>query len=684
MTVITLPNAAPPDQLPDAVWSPQSTASAPIANPSAAIVGFTGEFSRGPENTLIWCRDIAALESNFGPETANPVVQAPLNGWVSARNLYACGLQNVGVNRVMGATGRTAYVALLDAGNAPILSILAATPGTWANGKLQIIPAAGTAASTFKVTVTNTGTSEPPVIIDNLPYGSAGAIAASIAAINAAGGLLVKARLPLGPAPSGPATFALVTTGTLPPGDYRVVTTYTDAGGRETQAGPETAAITVPAGNNGQINLTVAAKPAWAVQTNVYVTGADGGAGAEVFSGSTAGTTYAVSATPTSSRRPPKQSEALLTTGTSTAVPVFGTITLPTTLTPAGNTSNGDDGANVQASVALGAGGDTASGIYVFANATPKPAYVFMGGGANTDATAWQAQAQLAQANNWTAVVSFPKGTSSATALSTWASFKSSMGAYGAYIKAAWNWFQTTDTLFAGPQWFNPASLFAGISAAQPYNTAAYNKAVPLVTATEYNPDRAGVIVPMAAAGLNVLAKGIAAAPQSFGYWSDTMANGQDGFDVRTNQYLANLVASSVGWVPGTPNSPNTRSAVYTQVFTIFSEEARKGMIPDNGAANLAAVSANTTSGTASATTPTTNSGGQGSSGPLPSDVATAGDVTLGWLIICDDRNNKNPDGTDTDVLNVTIICRLFKNAKQVVILARVSPFVTTAELQAA
>src|SRR4051812_11435959 len=119
MTVITLPNAAPPDQLPGVVWSPQSVASAPAANPSAAIACFTGEFSRGPVDTLIWCGDLPALEDNFGPETPDPLgTLTPLSGWVAGRNLYACGLQNVGINRVMGATGRTAYAALLDGGSA--------------------------------------------------------------------------------------------------------------------------------------------------------------------------------------------------------------------------------------------------------------------------------------------------------------------------------------------------------------------------------------------------------------------------------------------------------------------------------------------------------------------------------------------------------------------------------------
>lgn len=115
-------------------------------------IGLVGTFQRGPVNTPVTVQSYQDLVKQFGEvDTA-----LTLTGTLEARAIFTQGNTSLTVVRVVASStpAVAASVVLKDGTATPatVLTLNAATPGTWANSMAAIV-ATGTISGTFKITL---------------------------------------------------------------------------------------------------------------------------------------------------------------------------------------------------------------------------------------------------------------------------------------------------------------------------------------------------------------------------------------------------------------------------------------------------------------------------------------------------------------------------------------------------
>lgn len=120
------------------------------SNVPTGNIGLVGTFSRGPVNTPVLATSYPDLVKKFGEVDA----AFALTGTIGARGIFKQGNANVYVVRTqLAASPATAAgVAVNDTSATPklVMTLTAATPGTWGNSLIATV-SAGTKAGTFKI-----------------------------------------------------------------------------------------------------------------------------------------------------------------------------------------------------------------------------------------------------------------------------------------------------------------------------------------------------------------------------------------------------------------------------------------------------------------------------------------------------------------------------------------------------
>lgn len=674
MVVMQLPGVAPTTNRPRVIWepipAPQNVGPAP-----AGVGAIIGEFSRGLVDTPKWIGDTRQLQMKFGGVTRNPTdASKPLSGFISAWNVARQGVLDKYIVRVGSALLKTAYVTLLDGSSNPVLTLWAGSPGTWANGSLSVVVVAGVDGTHQSLIVTNAATGESTSFLQ-LPFGSAANVLSAIAQINARGGDLCYATLPvIDPTNGSPGTALSGTTsasgGTIPAGAWRGIGTYTNATG-ETVALPESAVVTTT-GSTSTLTFSVSALPTGATNLKVYLTSNAGVSGTETYAATGAGsaTSVTITAPPAASAvRPPTGPVGpggtivamAPRTSPSTNVPAVGTFPMQATgASAAANYQQGNDGAGSNAARHTGAAGSPNLGLYSLTAVSPAPDYVLYAEAAAADSTEWLNQATLAQQNNWIAVACWPQGTTAEAVPALMATAQATLGAYAAYIKVAFNWAWTyEDTSFGADILVAPHTFLAGISCALDPNVAVYNKPLRGVRDTEWHLSDSQC-QSLITANTDALVGDIPAG--GWGFDSDLLADGSNGFEVRMQQYIALGMGGLLGAYVGEPNTPDTRRAARLDALTYLDSLARAGYIPQNPP------TATTATTTPNVTTATSKTG----AGIQPSAAAataqsTAASPTLYWVVVCDSSNNVI-DGVTTNQLFMDVQVQLAPNIRQAII----------------
>lgn len=650
-----------------------------LAAQPADIVAHAGTATWGPLNTPTWYPNTAEFRRRFGGMTPHPDNAAkPLNGYVSAKAVSAQGVQDKLFVRVSDNTSSTARLQLRDTAAAAVLDLHGEFPGTRANS--------------FQVTVTapDTNGNQTLTIVDNSTLGVIEIItglqtatnAALIAAITSKSQLL-NATQPVLASPVVPPTVAVGTTGgTVPAQTAYFVTTNVDATGKETQASPETGPIVTTGGTNTYTFTQTAS--AGVAHFNVY--GSTTGAGQEIYWGQgTPGTPLVITANPAtpSTVRPPfgpfDANGTLIApvTGAGSAVPLMaGTYTFPVTgATPTLTSRPGSDGVNVSAAQAVGLDVTPATGLYVLAGMDPAvtPNVVFLAEDLAYDTTQWLAQAQLAQANSWRALVAFSPTTtdtqaiaalSTLTALTTPPSAAASV-VTGDFIQAYWGAVNSYDAEYYNADLVtSPAAWAAGVSAVTSPSRAALNVPIqgdcrPLYTLSD---TRAGALIN---ANINPLSARIPL-PHAVGLVEDKALSGSDGQGIRLLSIIARAAARVNAPFVGAVNGPDLWLAAGTTVAGMLNDLANHGDLPANpagqsGIGTPASLSGSTSTATTAAIAIGTAKAKSGAAGAQPSaaaasttGTATTADQASYWVVI-DASNNTATSNQLFEDLYITV-----------------------------
>ena len=611
----------------------------PVAVPlgAADVVAVVGPAIRGPLGTAAWWQDLNDLRQAFGGASLNPKTGRLVDGYTTAKAVTLQGVRDKIFVRAADSTCGSAKVTIMSGTN-PVCTLQAASPGSWANGLTYTI-AQNVAANTWSLTIVNPATGET----DSIPNIPVADNAALLKAINAAA-TLVTASQPTLDNTTAPTVTSSTSSGTLPLGSYSVITTYTNAAG-ETQGSPESAAATLSAA--GQLTVTPTTVPSAATGFKVYA-GAQGQevyAGTGAISGGTA-TPLVVSAPPASTLQPPTTNTATTGAGYTAALPTAGSFAFPSTF--AAGQRPGADGANPSAAQCLGIGGAQPTGANILAGYDPAPNLVVLAEAAGWDQSSWAAQAALAQANGWQAVVSFAPGTTDTQALAALAASPllalttpesaGNLAPLGDYLKVAWPGIVTYDDEATKADLVTGAAGWAaGITAVQPANIPAFNKAIQGDCRPEFRPSRAAM-TPLATANVNVITGKIPLAG-GVGPMTDALLSGQDSYIIRMRSLLADAFLAVSAPFIGLANDATTRLQLRLDVLGVLDGFARVGLLEPNPAGANTAVVPVQTSAAVSATRGTAGA----PQGIQPSLAAAQAAQTPTYAVICDLSNNVVP-----------------------------------------
>jgi hypothetical protein len=627
------------------------------------IIAVVGEFSRGPVDTPLYVESLQDIRTTFGPITPNPngAVNTPLNGYMALLALAQQGVQRKIAVRVGTASLSTAFVTLFNGASA-IISLLASTPGTWANNSLQVTASNGSAASSFNLAIRNNATGENEYFA-NLQYADLNAL---VRTVNATSRLVVASLPLLLPATVAPTASATGADGTIPAGVYYLYATYTNANG-ETTVSPEIGPLTVASTNHVTVTLPT---QTGATGGKLYATTAGGAQGSETFVGTiaTLGSPVNLTSFTTSALLPPSANTATVT-GNSLQpyAGVTTTLTFPVTgATPASGTAPGSDGANAPASRYVGVQGTPSTGVYSLVGLVPHPNLVLLSGTPGTDTTQWTTLAAIGMDNDWVHVSSFATGTSKPAAITSAQSLSAlQASAQADFLKLSYPGIKFQETELYNTQLLMTShALYAGISAVQPANMSAANKPLFGVSAPEYilgNTDREDLIN----ANINAITANVVRnndGSSTWGLQSDRSFSGRPNFEVRMQALILENFGAYVGQFVQTPNTPAVRAQVSSTLKTLLDGWAADGLIP----ANPIGVS---TAGVASPAPTTTNAG------QLPQVAATttqgALNSKLSYVVLCDDSNNVLNGITSKDLI-IDVQVTLFPNIERIIFRASI------------
>lgn len=440
------------------------------------IAGFTFEGNRGEVDVAYDLSSLADFEYFFGKDGYDASGK-PLSGHLAARHLFEVGTATARGVRVAGATLAEGYLLVKNA-TAAMVALHASTAGSWAQS-LEFVITQNTGNSTWNLTVSNTANpTEAADVFTNLPYTNNATL---ISTINATARLIYATQPVLQEMSAAPTVTAAGTGGTLAQGTYYGLATYVTAGGVETQASPETAAIALTAGQTLTVSVPTALG---ASKFNYYMTPVNGVAGSEVYAGQgTPGTNLVISAPPAASTQaPPHVNAAVTGAGDTSALPTAGTFTIASTQT---STSHpGADGANPGAARHLGATntgpGGGPSGAYALFGFDQDPELVFMAGTPGTDTTQWASFGALCSGNGALGLVGFAPGTTSAaakTAVEALSTLIAPNTTAGLALAASWPCATVNDPV-VGAQTVPSQAYFAGMMAVTPRQVSPANKPI--------------------------------------------------------------------------------------------------------------------------------------------------------------------------------------------------------------
>jgi len=663
--VDTLPSTSP---VPGVRTQLASSPPLPPLGP-ADKVGLIGTSDRGVPYVPVYVadRDFAGV---FGGKTLNINAGGQL---LTLRpdfeGVIAQGVQDVACQRVMDATGRTAYITV-SAGGVALFSLVAATPGTWANGMIGSIQNIDTVNQTFDMTITNLLYGQADVL-RKIPYGN---YAAMIKAINVGipnvspAAKLVVATPPMQDAPvPGAVVKNLAAGGTLPAGTYRALLLYYGASYAApfgvngfTESSVETAPVTIALGDT--LTFSVPPQP-WASGFAVYLTPPNGAPGSEYYAGSFSAMTGTIIAPPAANTGLPSPAPNLANQGLA-AQPTTTSFAFPAT-GAARSTGNafGTNGDNPSTAVHIGAQGLPDTGIYRMGAVIPPLQFVVLCGPAATDTTGWDEQARVARANNWQAIFSLPLGTSDAAciaALTTPAMLTLRGMKHADYFKIAYGGLLWYERSIFNADILTPAQAdFAGITAATPANTAAGNKPLGRGDDTESTISDETRLTALWSVGANPLINNIPAG--GIGFMRDTMFSGRESFEMRLIMLLVDDLNAVLGRYAQVPNDPDLWASAQNVCLARMNARAAADIFPSNpegGFTGATGIGAGT-GGSAAATSPTTTGKTKGAGGStLPSAVAagtaTATQGGTGYSVECSARTNI-VNGQITDRLRIEV-----------------------------
>jgi hypothetical protein len=629
------------------------------------IVAVVGEFSRGPFDTPLYVESLDDVRRTFGGITANPngAFQTPLSGYAAMVLLSQLGVQRkIGV-RVGTALGSTAFLTLKNSSN-PVVTLHAASPGTWANSNLQVVVTAGSVVNTFNLSIRNNATAENEYF-SNLAYAD---LTALVNKINASSRLVV-ATLPVLMPPVAAPTFTKADSGgTIPAGTWYAVVTYTNANG-ETVVSPEATVITT----TGVSTLTLSV-PALTGATGwkAYVTQANAGAGNENYAFTPVeapGTPHVQTAPWTATTIVPPQRGTATVAGNA-LMPDVGTYTMDATgssMSLGTGHGPGADGANANTSRHVGAAGTPSTGVYSLQGLVPHPNFVLIAGTPGTDTTFWDQLAGIGMDNNWQHVAGVAPGTSvsAAVALMGANSLPALVGnTRGDFLKVSYpgiKWLEQelyNATLTSASQ-----APYSGITAVQIANTSAANKPFFGISGPEYNLSDTDKVT-LINAGINPVGPNLVRNPDGSSTWgmvTDRCVSGRPAFEVRMQSLILENFAALVAPFVQVPNNPANRSKVSLLLTSWLDARAGDNLIPANPVG--------VTSATATATPTTTTAGLNPSAAATTSSGVLSN--TLNYVVLCDSSNNVINGVTSSDLI-VDVQVALWPNVEKVIFRATI------------
>ena len=666
-------SAVPTSRIPDVYYLPITTPRR-VGPVQADIVGAVGITNRGMPNVPTFVGSPTEFKQTFGGITPDPNnVLVPLDGYPTFLGIALQQVQDKLFIRVGGSQMSTAYITISNTNGAMIV-LWAATPGTWGNS-LAATTTAGIDTAHFNLTITNSATGETETL-SNLAFADLNAL---VNTINTTA-RLVFATQPVLDAPrqADITTFAQsATAGTLAAGQYYGIFTYVNAQG-ETMGSVEQGPITLD--GTHALGMQVATR-AGAASVKAYVTAANGPKGTETFAATlTPGTLLTVTSPWTPATTTPPFGPRNLSLQTTTAQTGLGNNALaPTIITnvsfgtvQASGQGLGNDGAGAPSSAYVGVQGSPSTGQYAFAGVSPKPNFVVLGGTASSDTTQWATLAQAGMDNGWIVVASTPQGNTDVQAKAAVNALASLIGSPQAdFLKVAAPWIQYQENEYYHQTiLLNPASVFAGITAATAPNTAAYNKPCSGMIGPEY-PWTRSQIDGLIASNINVFSTIIPS--QGVGFVTDFMVNGQDGYIDRMRLLLAQGLQQTAAQFVGEPNGPDLWDAALLVTTAFLDNLAAEGLIPANPAGLTSTSTSTASTGTAA--------GLKGASGTPAGNQPSAGAFSqqnFNYVVTCDESNNM-VNGVITRILYVDVQIRLFPNASMVLFRAEASPDVIIA-----
>ncbi len=661
-----------------------------FSNPSGSdILGIVGEADRG---VLDYSQDIGDdndFRRTYGNAIADPgsaqATPPPLSLYTDCHAALLPGVSLIKAVRVAGATAASAYVTLLDSAIAALLTLHAATLGTWATSLQMAVSLNGPAVAptSWTLSVVNAATQERDYLT-NLPLGSATAWAAAIAQINRSATLVV-ATPPVLALPGAPTvTAGAAGSGTLPAGIYYGLITVGVPGVSESLPSAEFGPITVPALGSLRVTPgTVATGTPTGAPLNAYLTQANGASGTETFAASTpllspaSTTVLTITAPPVANQQRPAQ--LLLPTGgytirhqataapsASVLAPVAGEVAFPAVAGPTG--APGNNGADAGTARHMGAPGAPNTGIYALTGLDPHPHLVFLGAGAASDATTWATLAALALTNNWIALACLPQGTTDAGALAAVAASGVIGTPQAGRLAVPYPWAKLNLPAYNGGSVVlaAPTSLLAGIQAVQAVATAGFNKALPAdVLGPEFDfSDTQLATLISAPAYLSPLTRKIPR-KNALGFLAATTLDGTDLYVLRVTGLIADAGIVIGGDFIGETNDAVARSLLQDRLTSFLDALARDDTIPSNPQTGQAPVATPvlTAGKRASLAQSATGSGATTQAGTL-----TAGSQR-GYAVICNDANNLvGPGGVATTDMFAEMQVQIKPNTKRVII----------------
>lgn len=445
------------------------------------VLGLVFTANRGPLDTAVPLASLPDFEAIFGRETPDPTpgrAGLPLSGWPDVAAIKAQGAYALLGVRVADATVSTAYVTLVDANGDAILTLHAATPGTWANSLSAATRPTTQTPGLFDLTIADNATGQS----ETIPALSPANNAALIKDITRAS-TLVNASQPVLDAPTVAPTVTAGTGGTLAAGVYSLIGAWTTATG-ETTGSPATIAVTVPA--DGEMTVLMPAPaPSAAVGFKIFSTRPNGAPGTQTYAGTgTPGQPLVLSAPwPPATATPAPVNTATIGAG-STNAPAAGPFVVGQT--GLSGTRAGADGANASAARHVGAPATDgrATGAHVFATLPDgrRPNIAWAAGDAGSDPAQFGAWAQLAYENGWWTPLAIPRGTPASQA----AAFAQSVQVQsvaaspaGGWVSLEYPWYETTHPLGGAETLaISPATVAAAVTAIQAPNASGANKPV--------------------------------------------------------------------------------------------------------------------------------------------------------------------------------------------------------------